>query len=100
MNDKSTALQAACEIAASMTLSQIEVQPKRPWISNNTLSLIEERSKARISKDWKNEQDMTKAIKLSVKADKSTWLNNLIENGSWVDIHNLRKYRSTLRSDY
>ena len=91
LNDKSTALQAACETAASMTLSQIEVQPKRPWISNNALKLIEGRNKARISKDWNHEKYMTKAIKLSVKADRSTWWNNLIANDSWADIRNLRK---------
>ena len=49
-------------------------QRQRPWISQNTLQLIDERQRAREQRNSVQEQNLTREIKARVKIDRNEWL--------------------------
>ena len=64
---------------------------KRPWISSETLSLLQRRDDARFSRDVSAERDLSKQIRRSVAVDRSAWLDLLLQSGDWNEIRKLRK---------
>ena len=77
--------------AAEETLCQRTVGRRRPWISQRTLGLIEERSIARRQGDRNKESSLAQSIRKSVKTDRSDWLNDLVASGDWASIRKLKK---------
>ena len=69
----------------------MQATAKHPWISSATLTLIDQRSSARLAKDIFNERRIHKQIKISVKNDRSKWLNTLLQTGEWQQETKLRK---------
>ena len=77
--------------AEGNTLPRRTAVPKRPWISNRTLALIEERCIERRRLHLENERRLTKAIKSSIKNDRAVWLESILASGDWGEIRKLRK---------
>eukprot|EP00959_Pyramimonas_sp_CCMP1952_P206304 4314749-Pyramimonas_sp.AAC.1 len=66
---------------------------RRPWISGNTLQLIEQRSLARQSGDIGREKSLAREIKRSARRDRAAWLRDIAAQGNWGAIQKLRRGR-------
>eukprot|EP00959_Pyramimonas_sp_CCMP1952_P442841 9270417-Pyramimonas_sp.AAC.1 len=69
----------------------------RPWISDRTLHLIDERNTARqrgMAISTTPERQLNRMIRQSAKADKNRWLTEGIESNGWDMIKSLRKGRA------
>ena len=89
VNEMQSVLKAACTSAAE-SLPNFEAIPHKPWITIETLNLIDERTAARHNKDDEAERELTNLIKKSVKKDKKEWPESLACTGKWDDIKFLR----------
>ena len=69
------------------------MQPRRPWITERTLDLIEKRNTARQIGDHYAERALNKAIKQSAKMDRKVWLNISLDGGNWSAIRSLTRQR-------
>ena len=77
--------------AAAEILPDRAAKPKRPWISNRTLELIEKRWALRGGNvTVANEQALNRKIRASAKQDREAWLDRLAGSGKWSDIRQLR----------
>ena len=74
-------------------------KPHKPWIGDKTLDLLDQRIVARSNRNLRGEKALTAAIRASVKADGTNWLNNLLETGSSVEIQKLRKGSGTRQKE-
>ena len=72
-------------------LPQKKVVPKRPWISTDTISLIEERNKATREGRGHEARMLSKRVKTFAKQDKNKWLNEALATGDWKEV---RRYKS------
>ena len=81
----------AFQHAAEKCLPQRARTAKRPWISSETLSLLQRRDDARFSRDVSAERDLSKQIRRSVAEDRRAWLDQLLQSGDWSEIRKLRK---------
>ena len=77
--------------AADKCLPQCARIAKRPWISSDTLSLLQRRDDARFSRDVSAKRDLSKQIRRSVAVDRSAWLEQLLQFGDWNEIRKRRK---------
>ena len=68
---------------AAATLPARDIRARRPWTSQRTLDLIQERSLHRQRGDHDNERRLHKEIRKSGKQDRETWLNILAASGGW-----------------
>ena len=84
-------LQQAFRTAASNLLCTSKARPRKPWISDTTLLLIDKRNLARYEGRWTQEKELSKIIQRAVKKNRELWLQSLTESGSWADIKKLRK---------
>jgi hypothetical protein len=66
-------------------------KPNKPWITAATLGLIADRSAARARCDNAAQKLLHRAVRNSVRTDRSSWLNAAIADGTWASI------RSSLR---
>ena len=81
--------------ASSTTLPTRKFTARRPWISFDTLILIDQRDLARADGDFDREANLSRQIKQRVKSDKARWLDNAIASGDWKAISSLcRKPKS------
>ena len=78
------------QVSAEILL-ELTVYPKRPWISSHTLDFVGKRNRLRKAGNWAAEKELTKIIKRSVRHNKERWLNERLEQGSWMDVRNLKK---------
>ena len=67
------------------------VTKKRPWISSQTLSLIESRLHARRQADYSQEQALSRRIKIQAKIDRDVGLLNLAGSKDWGQLKRLRR---------
>jgi len=63
----------------------------KPWISDRTLQLIEQKRTARLENDWAMEGKLRKDVRNSVKKDRAAWLEKLSSTGDWNSMKLLRK---------
>ena len=77
--------------AAGETLGRRTVKRRRPWITERTLRIIEDRGSARQWGDNAEERRLNVAIRQSVKRDRGIWLNDLVASGDWASIRKLKK---------
>ena len=61
---------------ASVILPEQRATPHKPWITTNTLKLIDERTTARHNKDAEAEKQLGKKVKSSVQKDKRLRLSD------------------------
>eukprot|EP00973_Karenia_brevis_P029025 4003499-Karenia_brevis.AAC.1 len=80
--------------AATSNLSEARIESKRPWISTRTLNYILERRNARVNGDIESEKKFQRLIRQSVKQDRASWLQNLLQEGNWSAIQRYRKSKS------
>ena len=85
-----THIRDACKTAASCCLPLIRAMRKRPWISDAILKLIDLRDEARGCHDYATEVFYNKKIRRSSVLDRASWLNRLINDGSWDQLKRLR----------
>ena len=84
-------LNTALNAAAERHLPKHAFERKRPWISDATLDLIQQRQEARIAGDWEREKTLYKKTKLSVKRDRGAWLEDMLQTGDWSAVRKIRK---------
>ena len=68
-------------------------KPNKPWISKDTLDLIEKRQLARADADHVLERTLHKKVRASARKDRGTWLERLTANGDWDAMKHVRKPR-------
>jgi hypothetical protein len=83
----------ASMLSASEALPPQRRTANQPWISQGTLELIDRRRRARAQNEYRNEQELHKEVRKAAKADRSRWLDKLLEDGDWQQIRKLRKPR-------
>ena len=81
----------AFDSAAGHALPQPSAQRRRPWISSQTLDLIEDRCRARREHDLDQEKALTAYIRRSVKTDRAEWLERKLASADWSEVRKLRK---------
>ena len=84
-------LNDAFKSAAKQCLPESAARTNRPWVRAPTLALIDRRTQARKDSLHILEQDLTKQIRLSIKRDRSTWIDELVASGEWTNVRKLRK---------
>ena len=77
------------QTAARHTLPLRSVVAHKPWIRSCTLQLIELRNQARLGHQSARESVLNRNIRLSAKADRREWLNDMLRGGSWAGIRKL-----------
>ena len=92
INEKMLKFNDAIHYAIEETIPSKERIKRRPWISDATLQMIEQRLQFRIKLDYIKEQEMNKAIKRQVKIDGQIWLDKLLEDGNWSAMKAFKKY--------
>ena len=90
LNHISETLQSAFQHATT-SLPVLPMKPKRPYISNATLHLIEQREVTRREGHFERELEMNRVVKKAVADDKSKYLRTLAGSRCWKDIKLLRK---------
>jgi len=80
-------------VAAEQCLPKPTTTKKRPWISDRTLSYIQQRHYAKSLQDKQSETHYTKLIKHSVKQDRADWLQDMLHAGDWKAIQRFRKHK-------
>ena len=70
-------------LAATSVFPQMPAERKQPWISQNTLELIDKRTQARLANNTEEEKRLLKEVRKSCKQDKTSWVENNIANGCW-----------------
>ena len=88
-------IKAAVDVACKAHVPLFEKNEKKPWISQATLDLIDLRTRAHISQDWKLEKKLRKQVHSSARRDRGKWLENLVQKGSWDSIKQLRRGKRT-----
>ena len=76
-------------VADSLLPEQVSVANK-PWISDDTLRLINQKAVLRNNGDWVAEKEARKAVKQSAKRDRARWLEALAASGDWKSLRKLR----------
>ena len=86
-----SAMATSFQQSAERCLHQTKRQAHKPWISSRALHLLEERDKARASRNPHLEKQLHGQVKQSVKIDRSQWLDDLLKTGDWNEIRRLRR---------
>ena len=76
---------------ASETLPKPKRKANQPWISDETLRLLDLRREARGRNDQEAERRLHKEARKQAKADRTRWLDKMIETGDWQQIRALRQ---------
>ena len=77
--------------AAKVVLPLQKAVQRKPWISDRTLGLIDQRNALRIVGDHSGEIELQKAIRRSVKIDRAVYLDELVSAGAWTQLKMLRR---------
>jgi len=81
----------AFHAAIGTTLPVLPLAPHKPWISAQTLDLIQQRTLARRQGHDASERHLNAKVKQSVKTDRGNWLDGLLATGAWEEVRRLRK---------
>ena len=81
---------AAAFAAAESALPEVHTSKRKPWISQSTLDLIEQRRLARTVNDFVEEAKLHKLVKKSAKSDRKKWLEDLAGSNTWANLRKLR----------
>ena len=72
---------AAFHDVAETCLPKVEVKARRPWITNETLTVISRRNEARQHGNFALEQQLSVLSKRRVRIDRTDWLEALLSSG-------------------
>ena len=78
-------------VAAESSLNHVVASRRRPWISQGTLDLIDQRRIAHVSGNFVLEASLHKNIKKAARADRRKWLEDLAGSNSWASLRKLRR---------
>ena len=78
-------------LAAKELLPQQKATARKPWISNKTFELIDRRNDLRIAGKHREEIELQREIKKSVKHDRRNYLEELVGAGMWSQLKLLRR---------
>ena len=76
---------------AESTLLPWHSVPNKPWISADTLAIIERRREARALNLFIEERRLHKLVRSMAKKDRTAWMERLLDEGSWEQIRRIRK---------
>ena len=93
LNTRWEALRNSSLTACMETIPQRQNVANKPWISERTLSLLDEKRAARLENDWVSEKLLRRRSRNSAKKDRTAWLENLSATGDWNAMKLLRKKR-------
>ena len=62
----------------------------KPWISKDTLDLLDARRQARLTRQFELELDLRRQVTTSARRDRSEWLEQLVADGTWNAVKKLR----------
>ena len=91
LNERLLDINSAIRSVAVNTIPQVPSCRKKPWISNDSLGLIQLRSFHRHLGNYDLEQATQKQLKIKIKSDKQRWLDDTLENGNWKSIKNYKR---------
>ena len=77
--------------AVERNIPKASSKPRKPWISQSTLDLLEERGRLRQQGDMVKVTKLNRDIRKAAKRDKHNWLDGQLQSGDWGPIGNLRK---------
>jgi len=82
----------ANSMVAASTVAKVEGRAaKRPWISQRSLDLIDQRENARKQGWGWAEKDLHCRVRASVKQDRKKWIDDELVGGPWSTVKALRK---------
>ena len=90
VNDTWDKLQRAFNTFVSVCKVTHACAVHRPWISCDTLDLIEARDKSRWNCDYTKEKDLNRQVKQSAKRDRARYLDDIAAQGSWSAVKRIR----------
>ena len=88
-----TCLIDAFQHASAASLPSRQFRAHKPWISQITLELIEQRALACSNNEHGTEMALSRKIKHQAKLDRARWLDSKIANSEWSAIRKLKKKR-------
>ena len=91
INSRNHSIEEAFHSSMQQSSATKRFQPKRPWITESTLKLIERRHQARLDADIHAERSLQHLIKKFVRRDRETYLRSLAGSGDWNKLRELRK---------
>ena len=84
--------------AAATTLPKATEARNKPWMSEETMHLIEKKRQARISGDWNQELSFRKLVRKAMRKDKAIWLQGLAGAGDWDSLRRLKGERAATQT--
>ena len=94
LNQKYACILDAFAEAGKNALPVATAMPKKPWISDAALGLIDQRSLARRNGRKLEESILHQELKARVNKDRTNRLNTLVSSGDWDQIRKLRKEKA------
>lgn len=76
--------------AAGAALPKVTAAKRKPWISQATMGLVEQRRLAHTRNQFAEERRLHTEVKKSAKRDKKKWLEDLAGTNSWRALRQLR----------
>ena len=77
--------------ACSEIIPPKQKKANKPWISEETLKLIEEKRHVRTSGEWEKEKQLRKQVQRAAKKDRTNWLERLTSTGDWESLRIARR---------
>eukprot|EP00969_Alexandrium_andersonii_P363123 15461236-Alexandrium_andersonii.AAC.1 len=69
------------------------IKPRKPWITERTLSLLEVEARLVAHGHWRELADQSKAIKRSAELDRVAWVERSMTGSQWAPVRALTKPR-------
>ena len=93
LHQKSIKFSTAIHAISKELIPKKQTVARKSWISSASLKLIDHRNWARRQGNYDEEKALQKLIKKSIRNDKSQWLDETVQQGTWNDAKLLRKPR-------
>ena len=90
LDQQATNVEDAMRVASSVAVRTGRVA-RRPWISQRTLDLIEQREESREQGWAQRENQQHRQVRASAKQDKRDWIEEELVGGPWSAVKALRK---------
>eukprot|EP00969_Alexandrium_andersonii_P173459 7668112-Alexandrium_andersonii.AAC.1 len=72
----------------------MEVWPRKPWISSNTLALVQARQRLLNEGSWVALANTNKNIQRSPKRDRIRWVEDTLQASEWAPVRALTRARA------
>eukprot|EP00969_Alexandrium_andersonii_P314409 13889739-Alexandrium_andersonii.AAC.1 len=71
----------------------VNLKPKRPWITDNTLQILEARAALCKQGKYKQAEALNKEVKASARADRRKWIQDGLQERYWDPVRILSRTR-------